>query len=72
METTLRPLTLGEILDRTAELYRTNFLLLAGISSVYAGFCWCWDCCKSGRTARVFSHAHEHGPDRGRGCRDSC
>jgi hypothetical protein len=37
METTLRPLTLGEILDRTAELYRTNFLLFAGISSLYAG-----------------------------------
>jgi len=37
MQTTLRPLTLGEILDRTAELYRTNFLLLAGISSVYSG-----------------------------------
>ncbi len=35
METTLRPLTLGEILDRTAELYRSNFLLFAGISSVY-------------------------------------
>jgi hypothetical protein len=37
METTLRPLTLGEILDRTAQLYRTNFLLFAGIASVYAG-----------------------------------
>lgn len=37
METTLRPLTLGEILDRTAELYRNNFLLFAGISAVYAG-----------------------------------
>lgn len=37
METTLRPLTLGEILDHTAYLYRKNFLLLAGISSVYAG-----------------------------------
>jgi hypothetical protein len=37
METTLRPLSLGEILDRTAELYRRNFLLFAGISSVYAG-----------------------------------
>ena len=36
-ETTLRPLTLGEILDRTAELYRKNFLLFAGISSIYAG-----------------------------------
>jgi len=37
METTLRPLTLGEILDRTAELYRSNFPLFAGISSVYGG-----------------------------------
>jgi hypothetical protein len=37
MESSLRPLTLGEILDRTAQLYRTNFLLFAGIFSVYAG-----------------------------------
>jgi len=37
MEPHLRPLTLGEILDRTAQLYRTHFLLLAGIASVYAG-----------------------------------
>lgn len=37
MQTALRPLSLGEILDRTAELYRKNFLLLAGISSFYAG-----------------------------------
>jgi hypothetical protein len=37
MESNLRPCTLGEILDRTAQLYRTNFLLFAGISSVYAG-----------------------------------
>jgi hypothetical protein len=37
MEIHLRPLTLGEILDRTAQLYRSHFLLLAGISSVYAG-----------------------------------
>jgi len=37
MQTDLRPLTLGEILDRTAELYRSNFLLLAGISSLYGG-----------------------------------
>jgi hypothetical protein len=33
----LRPLSLGEILDRTAQLYRENFLLFAGISAVYAG-----------------------------------
>jgi hypothetical protein len=37
MDSSLRPLTLGEILDRTAQLYRTNFLLFAGIFAVYAG-----------------------------------
>src|SRR5579863_4243669 len=37
METNLRPLTLGEILDRTAQLYRSNFLVFAGIFSIYAG-----------------------------------
>jgi hypothetical protein len=37
MEITLRPLSLGEILDRTATIYRKNFWLLAGISAVYAG-----------------------------------
>ncbi len=37
METNLRPLSLGEILDRTALLYRTNFLLFAGIFAVYCG-----------------------------------
>jgi hypothetical protein len=29
-------MALGEILDRTAELYRSNFLLFAGISSIFA------------------------------------
>jgi len=37
MESNLRPLTLGEILDRTIQLYRTNFLIFAGIYAVYAG-----------------------------------
>lgn len=37
METDLRPLTLGEILDRTAQLYRSNFWLFAGIAAVYSG-----------------------------------
>ena len=37
MQTNLRPMTLGEILDRTAQLYRTNFVLFAGIAAVYAG-----------------------------------
>lgn len=36
METNLRPLSLGEILDRTAQLYRTNFLLFSGIAATYA------------------------------------
>jgi uncharacterized membrane protein (DUF485 family) len=37
METQLRPYSLGEILDRTAQLYRSNFLVFAGIFSIYAG-----------------------------------
>jgi hypothetical protein len=32
----LRPLSLGEILDRTAELYRNHFALFAGISAIFA------------------------------------
>ena len=37
MTNQLRPLTLGEILDRTAELYRNHFLLFAGIAGIFAG-----------------------------------
>jgi hypothetical protein len=37
MDANLRPMTLGEILDRTAQLYRSNFLLFAGIFTFYAG-----------------------------------
>ena len=33
----LQPLSLGELLDRTAELYRKHFLLFAGISAVFSG-----------------------------------
>ena len=33
MAATTRPLTLGEILDRTVQLYRSNFLLFLGISA---------------------------------------
>jgi membrane-anchored glycerophosphoryl diester phosphodiesterase (GDPDase) len=32
-----RPLTLGEILDRTIQIYRRNFLLFAGIAVIPAG-----------------------------------
>jgi uncharacterized membrane protein len=41
MTTQLRPLGLGEILDRTAELYRNNFLLFAGIAAIFAGATLC-------------------------------
>ncbi len=34
MNETLRPFTLGEILDRTAQLYRRSFWLFAGIAAV--------------------------------------
>jgi hypothetical protein len=37
MESNLRPMSLGEILDRTAQLYRENFVLFAGIFAIYAG-----------------------------------
>jgi hypothetical protein len=37
MESNLRPMSLGEILDRTAQLYREHFLLFAGISVPYSG-----------------------------------
>src|SRR5215469_6901848 len=33
MTTALRPLTLGELLDRTFQLYRNNFLLFVGIAA---------------------------------------
>lgn len=37
MNNQLRPMTLGEILDRTAELYRNHFLLFVGVSGIFAG-----------------------------------
>jgi len=37
MNESLRPLTLGEILDRTAQLYRRNFLLFAGVAALPIG-----------------------------------
>ncbi|MGD1063404.1 MAG: hypothetical protein ABR860_09095 [Terracidiphilus sp.] len=36
MDNRLRPMNLGEILDGTAALYRTYFLLFTGISSIFA------------------------------------
>jgi len=37
MSETLRPSTLGEILDRTAQLYRRNFWLFAGVAALPVG-----------------------------------
>jgi hypothetical protein len=38
MAASMRPLTLGEILDHTVQLYRRNFILFAGISFLPAAF----------------------------------
>jgi hypothetical protein len=53
METSIRPLTLGEILDRTAQLYRTNFLLFAGIFACYAGVLMVLNLAQLGLTAWI-------------------
>jgi hypothetical protein len=42
MDTELRPLNLGEILDRIFHLYRSHFLMFAGISTVAAGLDLVW------------------------------
>ena len=42
MEVTLRPLSLGEILDRMFQLYRSRFLMFAGIASFAAGLDLIW------------------------------
>jgi hypothetical protein len=55
METNLRPLSLGEILDRTAQLYRNNFVLFAGIASVYAGIALVMSLAQIGMTALLTS-----------------
>jgi len=41
MESNLRPLSLGEILDRTAQLYRENFVLFAESLPYMPEPCWC-------------------------------
>ena len=37
MNEPLHPLTLSEILDRTAQLYRSRFLVFLGIATIPAG-----------------------------------
>lgn len=57
MQTDLRPMSLGEILDRTAQLYRTNFLLFAGIAAVYAGVLLVLNLVQLG-SGELFIHLH--------------
>ncbi len=42
MDTGLRPLSMGEVLDRTFQLYRAHFLMFAGISTFAAGLDLVW------------------------------
>ncbi|HEV2618321.1 MAG TPA: hypothetical protein VGU23_00085 [Acidobacteriaceae bacterium] len=42
MDAELRPLSLGEVLDRTFQLYRSHFLLFAGIASFAAALDLVW------------------------------
>jgi hypothetical protein len=42
VNTELRPLNLGELLDRTFQIYRTHFQLFAGIAAVGAVFTLVW------------------------------
>jgi hypothetical protein len=48
VRTELRPLNLGEILDRTFQIYRTHFQLFAGLATVGAAFTLVW------KTIQVF------------------
>ncbi len=57
MQTHLRPMSLGEILDRTAQLYRTNFILFAGIAAVYAGVLLVINLAQIG-VQQLLTHAH--------------
>ena len=57
MQTDLRPMSLGEILDRTAQLYRSNFVLFAGIAAVYAGVLLVLNLVQLG-AGELFIHLH--------------
>ena len=57
MQTDLRPMSLGEILDRTAQLYRTNFVLFVGIAAVYAGVLLVLNLVQLG-AGELFIHLH--------------
>ena len=57
MNIELRPLRLGEILDRTFQLYRERFTLFLGISAVSSLLELIWSACQLGLTS-VLNHHH--------------
>jgi hypothetical protein len=56
MNTDLRPLSLGEILDRTFQLYRANFLMFAGIATLAAGLDLAWKLIQTGLVRFLVHH----------------
>ena len=56
MEVTLRPLSLGEILDRMFQLYRSRFLMFAGIASFAAGLDLVWKLIQTSGVRMVQHH----------------
>jgi hypothetical protein len=56
MDTELRPLSLGEILDRVFQLYRSHFLMFAGISTVAAGLDLVWKLIQTGILRSIQHH----------------
>ncbi len=56
MDVELRPLSLGEILDRTFQLYRGHFLMFAGISTVAAGIDLVWKLIQTGVVRSLTQH----------------
>ncbi len=63
MNIELRPLRLGEILDRTFQLYRARFLLFLGIAAVSTTLELVWSVCQLGVDS-LLSHGHVIGPAR--------
>jgi uncharacterized membrane protein len=59
----LRPLRLGEILDRTFQLYRARFLLFLGIAAVSTTLELVWSVFQLGETS-LLNHGHLFGPAR--------
>ena len=65
MTTPLRPMSTGEILDRTFNLYRNNFALFAGIGALPAGLLLIVQLIQSGMVASVRTPGHPQRVDAG-------